>query len=157
MQRTHIGLKQPLFALVLLGEQFLDDLGIDFHQHRQRTQHHDVLEERALTRVFIGCVANRRDRHADDMDVLAKRARRQWPCAVVEQVTTRLDLGQILRPGLRIHRDHHVDATAATQPTALGHSHLVPGGQALDVGRKDVARADRHTHAQNRFGEQLIG
>ena len=37
-------------------------------------------------------------------------------------------------PGLRVHRDHQVDAAAARAEMAgLGHPHLVPGRQALDV------------------------
>src|ERR1700751_2109443 len=38
----------------------------------------------------------------------------------------------------------------------LGDAHLVPGRQALDVGGGDVARRDRHAHAQDRAGEQLV-
>ena len=43
--------------------------------------------------------------------------------------------------------------------TEAGHlgAHLVPGRQALDVGGKDVARRDRYAHADDRFGEQLVG
>ena len=35
-------------------------------------------------------------------------------------------------------------------------AHLVPGRQPLDVRGEDVARADRHAHAQDRLGEQFI-
>ena len=35
--------------------------------------------------------------------------------------------------------------------------HLEPGRQALDVRGKDVARAHRDSHAQDRLGEQRIG
>src|SRR3954468_15128420 len=38
-----------------------------------------------------------------------------------------------------------------------GYPDLVPGGKALDVGGEDVARGDRHAHAQDGAGEHLIG
>jgi len=46
---------------------------------------------------------------------------------------------------------------AAAEPAGFGDAHLVPGRQPLDVGGKDVARADRHAHAQDRLGEELVG
>ena len=42
------------------------------------------------------------------------------------------------------------------QPS-LDDAHLVPRRQALDVGREDVARGDRHAHAQDRVREQAVG
>ncbi len=39
----------------------------------------------------------------------------------------------------------------------LGDAHLVPGRQALDVRREDVARRDRHAHAHDGAREQLVG
>ncbi len=131
--------------------------GIHLHQHRQRAQHHDVLEQRALARVFVGGVADRGDRHADDVDVVTKCARRQRPGAVVEQIAAGLDLEQIVVPGLRVHRHHHVDAAAPAEPALLADANLIPGGQALDVAGEDVARAHRHAHAQDGLGEQLVG
>ena len=50
------------------------------------------------------------------VDVLAKPRRRHRPGRVVEQVAARLDLGDVLLPGLRIHRDHEVDAAAPAAP-----------------------------------------
>src|SRR5689334_13736302 len=40
--------------------------------------------------------------------------------------------------------------------TVLGDAHLVPGWQTLDVGWKNVARADRHAVAQDRAREQFV-
>ena len=39
----------------------------------------------------------------------------------------------------------------------FANPHLEPGRQALDVRRKDVARARRDSHAQDRLGEQRVG
>jgi hypothetical protein len=157
LQCAHVALEQPLLALVLLAEQALDDGGVDVHQHRQRAQHHDVLEQRALARILVGGVADRGDRHADHGDVVAEGLGRLRPRAVVEQVAAGLDLGHVLVPGLRVHRHHHVDAAAPAQPAAGTDTHLVPGRQALDIAREDIARAHRHAHAQDGLGEQLVG
>ena len=34
-------------------------------------------------------------------------------------------------------------------------AHFVPGGQALNIAGKDVARAHRHAHAQDGFGSAM--
>ena len=76
---------------------------------------------------------------------------------IVEEIAAGLDLGDVLVPGLRVHRHHHVDAAAPPEMAALADPHLVPGRQALDVRREDVARARRDAHAQDRLGEQRVG
>ncbi len=81
---------------------------------------------------------------------------RQRPRAVVEEVAAGLDLGDVGVPGLRVHRDHHVHAAAPAAVALLADPRLVPGRQALDVAREDVARADRHAHAQQAAREQLV-
>ena len=106
---------------------------------------------------LIARVADRGQRHAEHGDVVAELRRRQRPRRIVEQVAARLDLGDVLVPGLRVHRHHQVDAAAAAEMAGLGDAHLVPGRQALDVRREDVARGDRHAHAQDRAGEQPVG
>jgi hypothetical protein len=82
---------------------------------------------------------------------------RQRLGVVVEEVAAGVDLLHVGVPGLRVHRHHHVDAAAAAEVALLRHAHLVPGGQALDVRREDVARADRDAHAQEGLGEELVG
>ncbi len=62
-----------------------------------------------------------------------------------------------LVPCLRVHRDHQVDAAAPAAMALARDAHLVPGRQALDIGREDVARARRHAHAQDRARKQLVG
>ena len=101
-------------------------------------------------------VADRGERYAERRDVVAELRRRQRLGRVVEQIAAGLDLGDVLVPRLRIHRDHEVDAAAAAAPAVLDDAHLVPRRQALDVGRKDVARGHRHAHAQDRLGEQAV-
>ncbi len=117
----------------------------------ERADVDDVLEQLALARVAVGGVADLGERHADDVDVVAELRRRQRLGAVVEQVAAGLDLLHVGVPGLRVHRHHQVDAAAPPEPAVLVDAHLVPGRQALDVGREDVARADRHAHAQDRL------
>ena len=82
--------------------------------------------------------------------------RGQRLCGVVEQVAARLDRGDVLVPGLRVHRDHEVDAAARAQMTGAGDAHLVPGRQALNIGGEDVARCDGHAHAHDRAREKFV-
>src|SRR5258705_181900 len=93
----------------------------------------------------------------DDGAVLAEFRRRQWLGRVVEQIAAGLDRGDVLVPGLRVHRHHEVDAAARREMAVARDAHLVPGRQALDVGREDVARAHRDAHAQHGAREQLVG
>src|SRR6185503_20805397 len=75
---------------------------------------------------------------------------------IVEQVPTRLDLFEVLVPGLRIHRHHHVDAAAPAAPAGRVDADFEPRWQALDVRRKNIARCDRNAHAQDGLGEQQV-
>ena len=134
----------------------LDRLDVHVEQRRQRAEIDDVLEQLALARIAVGRIGDRGQRHADHGDVLAELRRRHRLGGIVEQVAAGLDRGDVLVPGLRVHRDHHVDATARAEMAVLGDAHLVPGRQALDVGREDVARRHRHAHAQDGAREQLV-
>src|SRR3989442_9069212 len=49
-----------------------------------------------------------------------------------------------------------MNAAAAAAPAVFVDANLEPGRQALNIGREDVARRDRNTHAQDRLGEQQI-
>ena len=157
MQRVLVGVEQLLLALELLGDQLLDRRHVHVEQRRERADIHDVLEQLALARIGVFAIADRGQRHADDGDVGPEFRRRQRLGRVVEQVAARLDHRDVLVPGLRVHRDHEIDAAAGAEVARFGDAHLVPGRQALDVGREDVARRHRHAHAQHRTGEQLVG
>ena len=157
LHRVEVGFEQFFLAFVLLADQLGDRAGVDVEQRGERADVDDVLEQLALARVVVGRVADVGERHAEDIDVVAKLRLRQRPGVVVEEIPSGLDLGEVLVPGLRIHRHHQVHAAAAAEPAALGHPHLVPGGQTLDVGGKDVARAHRHAHPENGPGKQLVG
>ena len=122
----------------------------------ERADVDDVLEELALARVGVVLVADFRERHADHVDVVAELRRRQRLGVVVEEVAARVDFLHVLVPGLRVHRHHQVDAAAAPEVARLGHAHLVPGGQPLDVRGEDVAWAHRDAHAQEALGEELV-
>ena len=76
---------------------------------------------------------------------------------VVEEIAAGLDLGDVLLPRLRVHRapSRSTPPRRPRQPRST-IAHLVPRRQALDVRREDVARRDRHAHAQDRLGEQAV-
>src|SRR5207237_8150435 len=52
---------------------------------------------------------------------------------------------------------HEIGAAAGAEVSGFRDAHLVPGRQALDIGRENVARRDRDAHAQHRAREQLVG
>jgi len=152
-----VGVEQLFLALVLLGDQFFDFGDIHVEQRRERTDIDDVLKQLALARIGIFAVADRSQRHADDRDVVAEFGSRHRLDGIVKEIAARLDPGDVLIPSLRIHRHHQIGAAARTEIAGLGNAHFVPGRQALDVGRKDVARRHRHAHAQHRARKQLVG
>src|SRR5262249_40389382 len=141
---------QLFLALVLFADELLDRRYFHVEQRRERADIDDVLEQLALARVGVFAIGDRGQRHTDDGDVVAKPRQRHRFGAVVEQIAAGLDAGDILLPGLRVHRDHEVGAAAGAEVTRFRHPHLVPGRQALDVRGEDVARADRYAHAQDR-------
>ena len=157
MQRVLVGGEQLLLALVLLLDQLLDFGNVHVDQRRQRAQIDDVLEQLALARIGVFAVADRGQGHADDGDVVAELRGRQRLGVIVEQVAAGLDRGDILVPGLRVHRHHEIGAAARAEMAGFRDADLVPGRQALDVGREDVARRAGNAHAQHRAGKQLVG
>ncbi len=157
MQRLDIGLDQLFLAFVLLADQLLDDLDVHLDQRGEHADIDDVLEQLALSRIGVFAVADRGQGHANNGDVLAEFRGRQRLGRIVEQVAARLDAGDVLVEGLRIHRHHQIGAAARAQMVRLGDAHLVPGRQALNVGREDVARRRRYAHAQHRAREHLVG
>jgi hypothetical protein len=76
---------------------------------------------------------------------------------VVEQVAAGLQARDVLGVGLGVHGHHDVDALAPAEVAVFVDPHLEPGGQALDVRRKDVAGGHRNAHAEQRLGEHAVG
>jgi hypothetical protein len=157
MERMQVGLDQLFLRPELFLDQLLDHRDVHVEQGGQRADIDDVLEQLALPQIGVFAVADRGERDADHRDVLAELGLRHRLGAVVEQVAAALDPGHVLVPGLRVHRDHEIGAAAGAEMAGFRDAHLVPGRQALDVGREDVARGDRDAHAQHRAREQLVG
>ncbi len=157
VKRVLVGVEQLFLALVLLGDQLFDFGDVHVEQRRERADIDDVLEQLALARIGIFAIADRGERHADDVDVVAEFRLRHRLGRIVKQIAARLDAGDVLVPGLRVHRHHEIGAAARAEMAGFRNAHFVPGRQALDVGGKNVARGDRDAHAQHRAGEQLVG
>ncbi len=157
MQRVLVGVEQLLLALELFADQLFHFADIHVEQRRQRADIDDVLEQLALARIGIFAIADGGERDADDGDVVAEFRLRHRLGGIVEEISSGLDAGDVLVPSLRVHRDHEVGAAAGAEMAALGNAHLVPGRQALDVGRENVARCAGNAHAQHRAGEQFVG
>ena len=158
-ERVAVGVEQRRLVLAaeLHGEEPVDDFGLDAEDRGERADVHHVLEQLPLADVRVRLVADVGQRHAQQRDVVPQLRVRQRLGRVVEHEAARLDLGEVGLPGLRIHRDHQLDAAAPAAPAGLDHADLVPGRHALDVRREDVARRDRHAHPQDRLGEQAVG
>ena len=157
MERLKVRRDQLVLALELLADQRLDFLDVDVEQSGERADINDVLEQLALAGVGVLTVADRSERHADHGDAVAEFRCGQGLGRIVEQVAARFDRGDVLVPGLRVHRHHEIDTAARAEMSGRGEAHLIPSRQALDVGREDVARRDRHAHAQHGAGKQLVG
>ena len=152
-----VRLQKLFLAAILVADHACDEVRVHVQQCRQRANIHDVLEQLALTRIRVGGVADFRQWHSDDGDVIAELRPRHRLGRVIEQVAPRLELLHIRVPRLRIHGHHEVDAAATPQVTPFRNPDLVPRGQALDVRREDVARADRHAVANDGFRKRLVG
>ncbi len=147
--------------LVLALELFRDQVFDGFQFHRQELNNgaeiDDVLEQLALARDrALERVGKLCQRHAEQVNVGAQLLLGQRLGGIVEEIAAGLDGLDVLVPGLRVHRDHQVDAAAAAEPALAGDANFVPGRQALNVRRKDVARAERHAHAQDRTRKQFV-
>ena len=156
VHRVHVGFEQRLLALVLLADQLCDFFRVDIEQRGKRADVDDVLEQLALARVGVLPVADFRQRNADDGDVVAELRCRERLGRVIKQISAGLDFLQVLIPGLRVHRHHEVDAPAPAAPARFADPYLEPGGQALNIGWKDVSRRHGDAHAQNGLGEEQV-
>ena len=148
---------QLFLALELLRQQLFDHGGLDIQQRREHAHVHDVLEQQPLARVAVLARHRFRERHAEEIDVRAAQFRRQRLRRVVQQIAAGLDAAHVLGEGLAVHGDHQVHGAAPAGVAGLADANLEPGGQALDVGREDVLRADRQPHAEQRPRHQAIG
>ena len=153
-------LRERLMQLYLTLDAYgdvADALPAAFELRRQLLRTRSAETRLPLARIAVGGVTDLRQRNANDRHILAKTAGRNRPRAVVEQITAGFDLRQILVPGLRVELHHQIDAAAPSQPALFADAHFIPGGKALNVGRENIARTDRHAHAQNALGEQFVG
>ena len=157
MKASRLGCSSLVLPLYCSPSSVADDFRLDPEHRREHADVDDVLQQLALARIGVARRAEVGERNAQDLDVTAELRRRHRLRAVVEQIAAGLDLGQVLVPRLRVHGHHQVDTAAAREVALFVDAHLVPGRQALDVRRKDVARADRNAHAQQAAREQLVG
>ena len=156
-QGVDVGGDEVVLALVLGGDHAGDDLEVDADERRHRAQVDDVLEQRPMLGVRKLRQHQLRRGHADVVDVRTAQPWRDLLAVVVHQVAAGHDRVDVLGEGLGVHGHHDVHALAPPEVALLGHPHLEPSGQPLDVGRKDVPRRNRNAHAEQRLGEHPIG
>ena len=155
--RLHVGVDQVFLGAEHLGDHGADDLDIDPGQPGHRADIGHVLHQHAGARIVELLVAHARQRHADGGDILARMQVRSRPGRVVEQETARRDFRQVLLVGLRIHGDDQIGLARAREIAVPGDADLVPGRQALDVGREEVLAHHGHAHTEDRLGQQPVG
>ncbi len=152
-----VGLAQRLLGGVLLVEQSGDDVHVDVEQRAQRPGVGDVLHEHAFARLAEVVVAELRERDADEVDVVADQGRIERPGGVVQEIAALAHFANVARVGLRVHRDHQVVIERARGVAVFVDADLVPGGQALDVGREQVFAGDGNAHAEDGLHDEAVG
>ena len=110
----------------------------------------------ALPRVAVGAVADLGQRHPDDMNVGPELRFRHRLGRVVEQVSAGIDRGDVLVPGLRIHRDHEIDAaaSAAVPLTSVRRPRQEMGRRAAQLLLAEAA--GEHVHEQIVHEPELV-
>ena len=157
LQRLDIGQDQLFLALELVRHQVGQDPEIHVQQGRQRTHVDHVLEQLALPGIAVVLVAYAGQRQAYEGDVAALQAQVQGLGIVIDEIAPRLHFANILGHALGIDREADVHAATPSQVALLADAHLVPGGQALDIGGKNILGTDGQAHAKKRLGEQVVG
>ena len=76
---------------------------------------------------------------------------------VVDEVAAGQEFPVILQQGLAVDGDHQVVAAPPAEIAVFADPNLIPGGQALDIGREDVLRADRYPQPKDGLGEKVVG
>ena len=157
-QSPQIGGDQLVLALELLAIQRLETRELDVEQRRQRADIDDVLVELALPRV--GVLPRCRYRSAACRE---RRCRRAARAAASAGSNRRRDSRRARSPAMSCAKVCGFMATSMSAPPrapsrpCFADAHLIPGRQALDVRGEDVARRDRHAHAQDRAREHQVG
>ena len=157
LKRIDVGGNQLFLALELVSHQILEHVEIYVHQGRQSTHIDDILEQQALAGIGVFPQANIGERYADVVDILTHQPQVQWLGGVIDKITPGFDLGHVTFDALWIDTDHDVGAPAPPKITVLADANLVPGGHALDIGRKDISWADGDAHPEDGLGKHTVG
>ena len=152
-----IGLQQRLLTGERLPQQLPDDVEIELQQRGQHAHVGDVLHQDARARVVEVFVAHARQGNAQDVHVLAAQHLSARPGGVVEQVTAGGQFAKVALIRLGVHCHRNIHAAGARQVAAVAGAHLIPGGQALDIGREIVLARDRDAHPEQGLHQQRIG
>ena len=157
LDRLHVAVHQLRLLRVGLGQELADNVQVDPAQGGQRAGVADVLHQDAGANAGEILVAQARERNPQHGNVIAQHQRRTRPGGVVEKIAARGDLLEVAHVGLDVQGDHDVDLSAAGAVAIAGHADLVPGGQALDVGREVILAHHRHTAPEYGLHQQAVG
>ena len=140
----------------LLAQHLADDVHVDLEQRGERADVRDVAQQRAIAIALERLDAHLAERNAEDRDAFANQRVVERPGGIVEQVAAGSHRRDVLGVRLRIQRDDEVDVLGPRRVAVLAHPDLVPGGQSLNVRRKDVLARDGNAHAEDRLHEQTV-
>ena len=140
LQGVDIRQYEVFLALELILHQAGQHLEVHVQQRSQRADITHVLEQQPLPGIVILLIADACKRQADDGDVVAMQPQVQRFGAVIDKVSAGEHLTDILRHALRIHGQRNIDPSAAPEIPFVVDPHLVPRGQPLDIGRKNIFR-----------------
>ena len=156
-QGLDVGFSQFGIFAELRAQGIDQDLQFHIEQRGHCPDIDDVFQQGPHLRIVKGLVAEQGHGDADDRDIVALESLRQGLRGIVHKIAAGNEAVVILAQGLAVHRHHHVDIAPPAQIALFVDPHLVPGRQPLDIGGEDVLWADRHAHAEHRFGKEVIG
>ena len=144
-------------ALELLVEDLDDHIHVDGKKRHQDADVDDVLHQDALARLDERLGAHPGQGHAEESDVVAVQRLVERPGRVVKNVSARDDFADVARVGLGVHRHHQVEIGRTCGVAVLVDADFVPGGQALDVRRKQVLARNGNPHAKDGLHDEAVG
>ena len=142
------------FALELLGDGAFQLGLVDAEQFGEDADIHDVGHEFGDFGVDLASQLAHGDGVGDD--VLAFHGL-SFGVAVPNHDRAGFKGSEVLVPCGGIHKHLNVGAVAGCLVALVRQAHDVPGGQARNVGRKEVLAADRHAHLKQRLKQNEVG
>jgi hypothetical protein len=175
LQSVRIGLRQVLFREIVAGlhrapvqirrfcllrtellhQRLANLLHVDVQQVGQHAVINHVADQLPQPRLRTHRSHQLVKRHRIKMQVRAKLVQLQR--LIVQERRTRVQPHAVFLRRLRIHRHHEVDFLLTGDPAVLAGPDRKPGGQALNVGRKQILSGNRYAHLEDGSHQYRVG